>query len=82
MQHTLLPLNLYAFFITAATTVADEGSITSFILSKTNFVASIISYSVTSKISSILTFYFIIWKVSGPKLVLNPSAIEIGGYCD
>lgn len=25
MQHTLFPLNLYAFFITAATTVADEG---------------------------------------------------------
>ncbi len=80
MQQTFLPLNLYLFFKTAATTVADDGYITNFILSNTNFVAYIIYSSVTNNKSSILTFYFIILNVKLPKLVLNPSAIEIGWY--
>ena len=51
MQHTFLPLKRESFK-TAATTVAEEGSITILILSKTSFIAVIISSSSTKITSS------------------------------
>jgi hypothetical protein len=80
MQQTLFPWNLYLFFRTAATTVADDGSITSFILSNTSFVASIIYSSLTNRRFYNDRFSLIIPKVKLPKLVLKPSAMETGGY--
>ncbi len=78
MQQTFLSLKRESFK-TAATTDALEGSITIFILSKTNWVAFIISSSLTKIISLAVRFYFIIPNVLSPKLVLRPSAILIGG---
>jgi hypothetical protein len=79
-QHTFFPLNRPSFS-TAATTVAEEGSITIFILSRTSCVAYIISSSVTRMMSSLDRCSLRMSKVSGPRLVLSPSAIEIGGSC-
>jgi hypothetical protein len=55
-QHTFLSLNRSSFR-TAATTVAEEGSITIFILSSTSWVALIISNSLTSMMSSLVRCY-------------------------
>lgn len=76
MVPTLFPLNRLSLII-AAKTVALEGSIIIFVLSKKSFVAWIIYNSLTRMISSM--FYDITLKVLSPRLVRNPSAMDFGG---
>ena len=62
---------------TAATPTAAEGSINSFIRSQTSLIADIISSSVTVMTS--VTLSLMTGQVKCPTLVLNPSAIVLGG---
>lgn len=61
----------------AATPTAADGSIRSFILSHSTLIAVMISSSVTVMTS--VTLSLMIGHVTWPTLVLNPSAIVLGG---